>query len=212
VPARAEPHHKAPGYSVRRPCGGSRRRQCGRCRAAADHDAVGALAPVQPGRFFVHPSGLGVTVRRCRLPDGNERRSCRPWPCARREIAYPARLRRNHSNSLHDHTLGLWRLSGVDDLPMLQRARVIFAGSGKIGCRRCLRVRYRSQCGDAKDRTHLAIAKIEKRLITRRGRFYKPKGMLWRTFHRLCDRYDHHDALLNAGLMRALGRLGCRRV
>ena len=90
------------------------------------------------------------------------------------------------------------------------RARVMFAGYGKIGCRRCLRVRYRSQCGDAKDRAHLAIAKIERRLITRRGRFYKPKGMLWRTFHRLCDRYDHHDAVLNAGLVRAVQRLGRR--
>jgi hypothetical protein len=85
-------------------------------------------------------------------------------------------------------------------------ARVMFAGYGRIGCRRCLRVRYRSQCGDAKDRAHLAIAKIERRLITRRGRFYKPKGMLWRTFHRLCDRYDHHDAVLNAGLFACLSR------
>ena len=49
------------------------------------------------------------------------------------------------------------------------RARVIFAGRGKIGCQRCLRLRYRSQCGDAKDCAHLAIAKIEKRLITRPG-------------------------------------------
>lgn len=88
------------------------------------------------------------------------------------------------------------------------RAHVMFAGYGKIGCRRCLRVRYRSQCGDAKARAHLAIAKIESRLITRRGRFYKPKGMLWRTFHRLCDRYDHHDAVLNAGLLLAVARLG----
>jgi len=85
--------------------------------------------------------------------------------------------------------------------------RVMFAGRGKIGCRRCLRVRYRSQCADAKDRAHLAIAKIEQRLITRRGRFYKPKGMLWRTFHRLCDRYDHHNAVLNAGLVRVVERL-----
>jgi hypothetical protein len=60
---------------------------------------------------------------------------------------------------------------------------------------------------DAKDRAHLAIAKIEKRLITRRGCFYKPKGMFWRTFHRLCDRYDHHDAMLNAALVQAVGRL-----
>jgi hypothetical protein len=87
------------------------------------------------------------------------------------------------------------------------RARVIFAGRGKIGCQRCLRLRYRSQCGDAKDRAHLAIAKIEKRLITRRGRFHKPKGVLWRMFHRLCDRYDHHDAVLNAGPLRAVARL-----
>jgi len=57
------------------------------------------------------------------------------------------------------------------------RTRVMFAGYGKIGCRRCLRVRYRSQCGDAKDRAHLAIAKIEKRLITRRGRFYRSLSM-----------------------------------
>lgn len=91
-----------------------------------------------------------------------------------------------------------------------RRARVMLAGYGKIGCRRCLRVRYRWQCGDAKDRAHLAIAKIERRLITRRGRFYKLKGRLWRTFHRLCDRYDHHDAVLNAGLVRAAQKLGRR--
>jgi hypothetical protein len=80
------------------------------------------------------------------------------------------------------------------------RVRVIFAGYGKIGCRRCRRVRYRSHCGDAKDRAHLAIAKIERRLITWRGRFYKPNGMLWSAFHRLCDRYDYHNAVLDAGL------------
>jgi hypothetical protein len=54
-------------------------------------------------------------------------------------------------------------------------ARAMFAGRGKIGCRRCHHVRYRSQCGDAQDRAHLAIAKIEQRLITRRGHFYNPK-------------------------------------
>jgi hypothetical protein len=78
--------------------------------------------------------------------------------------------------------------AGVDGLPTLQRA-------GPRDIRRLQQnrlqalssVRYRSQCGGAKDRAHLAIAKIEQRLITRRGRFYKPQGMLWRTFHRLCD-------------------------
>jgi len=52
----------------------------------------------------------------------------------------------------------------------------------------------------------LAIAKVEKRLITRWGRFYKPKRDA-RTFHRLCDRYDHHDAVLNAELLQAVARL-----
>ena len=52
-----------------------------------------------------------------------------------------------------------------------------------------------------------ANTKIEQRLITRRGRFYKPKGMLWRTFHRLCNRYDHHNAVLNAGLVQVVERL-----
>ena len=60
------------------------------------------------------------------------------------------------------------------------------------------------------DRAHRAIAKIERRLITRRGRFYKPKGMLWSTFHRLRDRYDHHDAVLNAVLLRTVARLRFR--
>lgn len=59
------------------------------------------------------------------------------------------------------------------------RTRVMFAGRGKIGCRRCLRVRYRSQCGDAKGRAHLAIAKIEKRLITRRGRRPGSRADIW---------------------------------
>jgi hypothetical protein len=36
------------------------------------------------------------------------------------------------------------------------------------------------------------------------------KGMPWRTFHRLCDRYDQHDAGLNAGLAQAVARQGRR--
>jgi hypothetical protein len=113
---------QSPGYSVGRPCGGCRRRQCGRCERQPIMTRSAPWLRCNQGAFLCTHRGSGVTVRRCRLPDGNERRSCAPWPCARREIAYPARLRRNHSNSPHDHTLGLWRLSGVDDLPMLQRA------------------------------------------------------------------------------------------
>ena len=82
-----------------------------------------------------------------------------------------------------------------------QRCRVHFAGYGTIGCRRCLQLSYASQSESPRDRADRAIAKIERRLITRRGRFYKPKGMSWRTFHRLCDRHDHHSGVLNEGFV-----------
>ena len=156
--------------------------------------------------------GRSSSLRRGGLPVRGEPHSRGSrWPSARDENAHRPWLRRNRSNSVHTTPLHfggcrVWMVCARCN----GRARVIFAGYGKIGCRRCLRVRYRSQCGDAKDRAHLAIAKIERRLITRRNRFYKPKGMLWRTFHRLCDRYDHHDAVLNASLVRAVQRLGRR--
>jgi|SoiMethySBSTD1v2_1073268.scaffolds.fasta_scaffold5202963_1 hypothetical protein len=79
------------------------------------------------------------------------------------------------------------------------RARVMFAGGDKIGCRGCLQVRYLSQSLSPRDRAHRALNKIEERLVLRRGWFYKPKGMLWRTFRRLCDRYDDHMARLVGG-------------
>jgi hypothetical protein len=80
----------------------------------------------------------------------------------------------------------------------------VFAGYGVIGCRRCLPISYASQSEGPRDRAHRAIAKIEGRLITRRGRFYKPKGMSWMAFHSMCDRYDRHDHALNVGAGRAL--------
>jgi hypothetical protein len=73
-----------------------------------------------------------------------------------------------------------------------QRSDQVLIGPNHLGHAGGLRI------GDAKDRAHLAIAKI-----TRRGRFYKPKGMPWRTFHRLCDRFDHHNTVLDAGHVRA---------
>jgi len=83
---------------------------------------------------------------------------------------------------------------------MLQRA-----GPRDIRRLRQNRLQALSSCSIsvAKDRAHLAIANIERRLITWRGRFYKPNGMLWSAFHRLCDRYDYH----NAGLVRVAARL-----
>ena len=59
---------------------------------------------------------------RRRLPDGNERRSCLPGPNARAEIADPARLRCDRSDSVHHHAPALRRVSRVDGLSPLRRA------------------------------------------------------------------------------------------
>jgi hypothetical protein len=91
-----------------------------------------------------------------------------------------------------------------------KRCSVLFGGRDVIGCRRCLRLSYASQSEAPRDRAHRAIAKIERRLISRRGHFYKPKGMSWRTFHRMCDRYDRHDQALNVGCIKSLQRISAR--
>jgi len=52
-----------------------------------------------------------------------------------------------------------------------------------------------------------AAMRIEQRLDHAAGSLLQAKGMLWRTFHPPCDRYDHHNAVLNAGLVRAVERL-----
>lgn len=60
----------------------------------------------------------------------------------------------------------------------------LFFAVGGIGCRRCLRVTYTSQRGDAIDRLNLRIAGLERRLtaVDRRHPDGRPRGMHRRTF------------------------------
>src|SRR4029453_9256593 len=79
------------------------------------------------------PSFITRTVGHRRYADGasvthnpsrkfsTHRRSSRR-PITRDEIAHRPWHRRNRSNAVHDYTLALWRLSGLDGLPILQRA------------------------------------------------------------------------------------------
>ena len=57
-------------------------------------------------------------------------------------------------------------------------------------CRRCLGLRYRSQDQTDSDRHFSQAHKLEGRLDGDRDR---PKGMHWRTYHRLLDQINDHD-------------------
>jgi hypothetical protein len=92
-----------------------------------------------------------------------------------------------------------------------QRCRVLF-GSWRIACRRCHRLRYGSQVESRSSRAIRGMTRIVKRLdpeATCNDLPSKPKGMHWKTYNRLADRYDEYDNRWAIGVMRRLRiRLG----
>jgi hypothetical protein len=88
------------------------------------------------------------------------------------------------------------------------RCRVIYAGRRRFACRVCHRLRYSSQAETPADRAIRAMTKIAKRLdptATDIDLPPKPKGMHWRTYERLTDRYTDHDNRWAAAALRRLG-------
>ena len=74
--------------------------------------------------------------------------------------------------------------------------------------RRCRRVRYTSQSETKADRANRAMFKIVKRLDPKEqcnDLPWKPKGMHWRTYNRLAERYQHYDAQWALEAMRRFG-------
>jgi hypothetical protein len=61
------------------------------------------------------------------------------------------------------------------------------SGDGYFGCRRCLNLAYASEAEDAISRLWRKTRKLEARLTEDGDR---PKGMHWRTYHRICDQLD----------------------
>jgi hypothetical protein len=89
------------------------------------------------------------------------------------------------------------------------RAAILyFDAPSKLACRRCFRLRYRSQLEGAGSRAIRRADLIRKRLIWLpgivNGSGKKPRGMHCRTFKRLNAR---HDALVNAALLQMKWRL-----
>lgn len=88
-----------------------------------------------------------------------------------------------------------------------RRCRVLYGGV-RFRCRSCHNVRYASQSETKADRATRAMFKIVRRLDpTADCNFLppKPKGMHWRTYERLAQRYDAHDARWSAEAMRRFG-------
>jgi hypothetical protein len=94
-----------------------------------------------------------------------------------------------------------------------RRCRVIYAGRRRFACRSCHRVRYSSQAEAPEHRANRGMLKIVKRLdpgATHNDLPPKPKGMHWHTYERLECRYDVYVSVIDARLLRALGRLMAR--
>jgi len=85
--------------------------------------------------------------------------------------------------------------------------RVLFGGS-LFRCRHCHKVRYSSQAETRADRATRAMFKIV-HLLDPTAQINelpsKPKGMHWRTYERLAERYDGYDAEWGLEVMRRFG-------
>jgi hypothetical protein len=71
------------------------------------------------------------------------------------------------------------------------------------------RMAYATQFLSPTDRAHRGIKLTESRLVYSEAdnMHYKPKWMRWRTFHRLCERLDAYEDVLNDRMIRGLARL-----
>ncbi len=90
-----------------------------------------------------------------------------------------------------------------------RNCRVIYAGQGRIACRICHGLRYSSQAKSRADRATRAMFKIVRRLDPAQDINDlppKPKGMHWRTYNRLVDRYEKSDQQWSWEVMRRFGK------
>jgi len=101
---------------------------------------------------------------------------------------------------------------------MNRRASVLWkpAGAQTFACRQKWprQVAYSSQFQTATDRAHYGQAKINSRLCSIGG-FNpeewdlppKPKWMRWRTYNRAVKKFDHYEAILDAGTFALVAKL-----
>jgi hypothetical protein len=92
-----------------------------------------------------------------------------------------------------------------------RKCRALYIGSDRLRCRLCLGLRYRSQLEQPGQRVLDRAAKIARRLDPVDGNALdgcppRPKGMRWRTYHRLETEFDRYATLGLARVMRSLTR------
>ena len=81
-------------------------------------------------------------------------------------------------------------------------------GGDRFRCRRCYGLSYSSQAETRADRATRAMFKIVRRLDPEENCNdlpWKPKGMHWRTYHRLAERYERYDVRWGLEAMRRFG-------
>ncbi len=98
-------------------------------------------------------------------------------------------------------------------LSCARRCRILYGGS-RYRCRRCHGLTYQSQCEPTYQRAIDQADKLRKRVGGERGALDeepfppKPKGMHWKTYRRLEERYDALQGAWAVGVMRSIGFCG----
>lgn len=90
-----------------------------------------------------------------------------------------------------------------------KRVAVLYLSNRYFACRKCYQLAYSSQSETVEDRAIRKVNKIREKLDWEpgflNGRGWKPKGMHWKTFHRL---YAEHDKLVNQAMSSYTARFG----
>ena len=94
-------------------------------------------------------------------------------------------------------------------LPQMRQAMPHPLRGSRFRCRRCYRLSYSSQAETRADRATRAMFKIVRRLDPEEDCNDlppKPKGMHWRTYERLAERYEAYDNRWSLEAMRRFGK------
>jgi hypothetical protein len=98
-------------------------------------------------------------------------------------------------------------------LSCARRCRILYGGS-RYRCRRCHGLKYESQYEPSYQRAVNQADKLRKRVGGERGAFDeepfppKPKGMHWKTYRRLEERYDDLQSAWTVGVIQRFGLCG----
>ena len=88
-----------------------------------------------------------------------------------------------------------------------RRVRILYAAGPRFRCRRCHRLSYSSQSEGLADRANRGMSRIVKLLDPDERRNdlpARPKGMHWRTYQRLVERFEFYDEQWTVQMLRRL--------